>query len=294
MSLPARVATLMVAFLAVVGGAVFIVIHYLLAGPPVEDFTAGVTPEHGRAGQHRDAGGPAEHRQHQAGLGLLLHQEPEDRRLGAHHPVQGAGRYQGEHDDPRVRRLHAAAQSASGARSPAPSAASSHVERASRPRSINSWSGCNVGHTFSIPGINLNVPMASPALTATLCGTSPCTSGPHSVVTFSFLTPRTAGSLLLAVPGSLRRRLPRRIWRSHADDRVHDRQHAGGGLMAAPSSGRRRMPPDSGRAKPWPADLPDLAAAGPGRRPAHLVRLGPHLPPGAMSSAASASSSPSG
>ncbi len=44
---------------------------------------------------------------------------------------------------------------------------------------ISSWSGCNVGHTFSIPGINLNVPMASPGINASLCGTSPCTSGPH-------------------------------------------------------------------------------------------------------------------
>jgi hypothetical protein len=59
--------------------------------------------------------------------------------------------------------------------------------------SIDSWSGCNVGHTFSIPGINLNVPMASPPLTADLCSDSPCTSGPHTVMTFSFTTPQAAG-----------------------------------------------------------------------------------------------------
>jgi hypothetical protein len=59
---------------------------------------------------------------------------------------------------------------------------------------INSWSGCNVAHTFSIPGINLNVPMASPSLTANLCGTSPCTSGPHETMTFSFMSPRTTGA----------------------------------------------------------------------------------------------------
>ena len=35
MSLPVRVGTLLVAFLAVVGGAIFVVIHFLLAGPPV-------------------------------------------------------------------------------------------------------------------------------------------------------------------------------------------------------------------------------------------------------------------
>jgi hypothetical protein len=39
----------------------------------------------------------------------------------------------------------------------------------------------------------VNVPMASPGLTANLCGTSPCTSGPHETMTFSFMTPRTTG-----------------------------------------------------------------------------------------------------
>ena len=44
MSLPVRVTTLIVAFLAVVGGVIFVVAHYLLAGPPTVDFTAGVRP----------------------------------------------------------------------------------------------------------------------------------------------------------------------------------------------------------------------------------------------------------
>ena len=47
MSVPARVITLIVAFLAVVAGVAFVVVHFLLAGPPVEDFTAGVTPDSG-------------------------------------------------------------------------------------------------------------------------------------------------------------------------------------------------------------------------------------------------------
>src|SRR6266699_5006975 len=41
MSLPVRVGTLLVAFLAVLGGAIFVVAHYFLAGPPVIDFTTG-------------------------------------------------------------------------------------------------------------------------------------------------------------------------------------------------------------------------------------------------------------
>jgi hypothetical protein len=58
---------------------------------------------------------------------------------------------------------------------------------------INSWGGCNVGHTFSIPGINLNVPMATPGINASLCSTSPCTSGPHEVMQFTFKVPNTPG-----------------------------------------------------------------------------------------------------
>jgi len=58
---------------------------------------------------------------------------------------------------------------------------------------IDSYAGCNVAHTFSIPSLNVNVPMASPGLTASLCGVSPCTSGPHVTETFSFRTPRHAG-----------------------------------------------------------------------------------------------------
>ena len=51
-----------------------------------------------------------------------------------------------------------------------------------------------MGHTFSIPSINLNAPMAlARRSTATLCGTSPCTSGPHKTMTFSFMTPKTTG-----------------------------------------------------------------------------------------------------
>lgn len=61
---------------------------------------------------------------------------------------------------------------------------------------LDSWGSCSVGHTFSIPGINLNVPIASPTTLSAnnnLCGTSPCTSGPRQNVTFSFTAPKVAG-----------------------------------------------------------------------------------------------------
>jgi hypothetical protein len=63
---------------------------------------------------------------------------------------------------------------------------------------INSWSDCNVGHTFAIPGMNIYVPVASPnaKLSANnLCSTSPCTTqgNPYALETFSFMSPKKGG-----------------------------------------------------------------------------------------------------
>ena len=65
---------------------------------------------------------------------------------------------------------------------------------------INSWADCNVAHTFAIPGLGVFVPVASPNAQNSannLCGTPPCTptsGGAYAVETFSFMTPRLAGS----------------------------------------------------------------------------------------------------
>lgn len=64
---------------------------------------------------------------------------------------------------------------------------------------INSWSDCNVAHTFAIPGIGLYVPVASPNAdnsSNNLCSTSPCTpdsGGAYAAETFSFTSPAHAG-----------------------------------------------------------------------------------------------------
>jgi hypothetical protein len=63
---------------------------------------------------------------------------------------------------------------------------------------IDSWSDCNVGHTFAIPALGVYVPVASPnaQLSANnLCSESPCTTkgNPYSLETFSFMSPRHAG-----------------------------------------------------------------------------------------------------
>jgi len=62
---------------------------------------------------------------------------------------------------------------------------------------LNSWAGCTVAHTFTMPALGINVPLASPTTlkeNQNLCTTSPCTSGPHQVVTFSFMTPAVGGT----------------------------------------------------------------------------------------------------
>jgi hypothetical protein len=65
---------------------------------------------------------------------------------------------------------------------------------------INSWATCSVGHTFAIPGLNLYVPVASPNAQNSannLCSTSPCTptsGGAYSLETFSFMSPQHTGS----------------------------------------------------------------------------------------------------
>jgi hypothetical protein len=64
---------------------------------------------------------------------------------------------------------------------------------------IDSWSDCNVGHTFAIPDLGVFVPVASPNAQNSLnnlCGTSPCTptsGGAYSLETFSFMSPAQTG-----------------------------------------------------------------------------------------------------
>jgi hypothetical protein len=65
---------------------------------------------------------------------------------------------------------------------------------------INSWSNCSVGHTFAIPDLGVFVPVASPNAQNSknnLCGTFPCTptsGGAYSKETFSFMSPSQTGS----------------------------------------------------------------------------------------------------
>lgn len=53
----------------------------------------------------------------------------------------------------------------------------------------NSYAQCSVAHTFTVPSLGINVPLAA-VNAANLCGQGPCTTkSPHEVQKFSFVTP---------------------------------------------------------------------------------------------------------
>jgi hypothetical protein len=190
-SLPARLGTLLAALLAVTAGAAFIVVHYFLGGPPTVDFSGGVTADSGAQVQ-------------------VVMQEDAQNTVSTHpdwvsyfikSPKTGQWVHTTLFKVPAGSRIDVTIYGYDGC-TPLRNPYFGHVtgtiggiERVNGKAvtNINSWSGCTVGHTFSIPGINLNVPMASPSLTASLCANSPCTSGPHETVSFSFNSPRTPG-----------------------------------------------------------------------------------------------------
>lgn len=195
MSLPVRVGTLLVAFLAVVGGAIFVVIHFFLAGPVVVDYTAGVTPGPGRQ------------------VSIVLQEDAQNtvtnRPDWVSYFIQDPSTKKWVHTTlfkvPAGARVNVTIFGYDGCtplRNPFWGKVTGTIGNVEflngKPTPVlNSWGSCAVAHTFSIPGIGLNVPVASPTTLAAnnnLCGTSPCTSGPHTTVTFSFIAPSTPGA----------------------------------------------------------------------------------------------------
>ena len=161
MSLPVRIATLTVAFLAVVGGAVFIVIHYLLGGPPVENFTAGVRPDTGAqvdVVMQEDAQN-------------TVSSKPDWGSYFIKSPTTGAWVHTTLFTVPAGSRVNMTILGYDGC-TPLRNNYWSHVQGtiggtvnvrwvdgegqegpAHNVSLINAWSGCNVGHTFAIPGL---------------------------------------------------------------------------------------------------------------------------------------------
>ncbi len=197
MSLAARVGTLIVAFLAVAVIVAFVVIHYFLGGPPTVDYTANVTPDTG------------------ATVHITMQEAPVN--TVSTHPdwvsyfIRSPQTHQWVHSTifkvPAGSRIDMTIIGYDGCtplRNPYWGRVTGVIGNAEyvdgkRVTQLNSWSGCTVAHTFSIPGINLNVPMESPTLAQTvkpgLCSTAPCTpNNPHEVMTFSFNSPKTPGA----------------------------------------------------------------------------------------------------
>ena len=195
MSLPVRVGTLLVAFLAVVGGAIFVVIHYLLAGPPTVVFGAGVKANSGQV------------------VNVVMQEDPQtssgSRPDWVSYFIQNPSTHAWVHTTlfqvPAGSQVHMTILGYDGCtplRNPywgRVTGTTGNLEYVNGKATglLNSWGQCAVAHTFSIPGIGLNVPVASPPTLAennNLCGTSPCTTGPHTTVTFDFTSPKSPGS----------------------------------------------------------------------------------------------------
>jgi hypothetical protein len=195
MSLSARVGTLLVAFLAVVGGAIFVVIHYFLASLPV----ISAVPTPGAANQ----------------VSIVLQEDPQNN--SSNHPdwvsyyIQDPKSKQWVHTTlfkvPAGTRVNVTILGYDGCTPPRNpffgkvTGTIGNVETVNGKtvRALNGWYNCAIGHSFSIPGVGLNVPMDSPATLKeenALCGVSPCTSGPHDTMKFSFISPKTPGDYM--------------------------------------------------------------------------------------------------
>jgi hypothetical protein len=193
-SLPLRIATLFVALAAVVAVAIFIVVHYLLAGPPVEDFTTVA-----KAGQVDVT--------MQTAAQTTVTDRPTWVTYFIKNPQNGAWDHTTLFKVPANTLVNVTILGFDGC-TPLRNQFFGQVTGTiggvmyvnGKPVStLNSWQVCSVQHTFAIPGLGLNVPVASVTSlkeNQNLCTTSPCTSGPHTVVTFSFRTPSRPGTFM--------------------------------------------------------------------------------------------------
>jgi hypothetical protein len=199
MSLQARVATLLVAFLAVAASAAFIVIHYLAGGPQEVDYTS---MAHGGQVSVVLQEDPQNTVSSKPDWVSYFVQDPQTRQWvhTTQFTVPASTRvnmtilgYDG--CTPLRNNYWGQVQGTTGG-----TVSVQQFKDTGKPLGparnvsvINSWSHCSVGHTFAIPGLHVFVPVASPGASATLCGVSPCTSGPHTVEKFSFMTPSHGG-----------------------------------------------------------------------------------------------------
>lgn len=192
MSLAARVTTLAVAFVVVVAGIFFVVIHIILAAPTVEDYTPYASDGQVNVVLQTDAQNTVTN--HPDWVSYFI-QNPQTKQWV--HTT-----YFAVPANTRVNMTIIQYDGCTPLRNPIWGQVTGTIGGVETvngaPVSVlNSWSGCNVGHTFTMPALGINVPLASPTTLSennNLCGTSPCTSGPHEVVKFSFMTPAVGGT----------------------------------------------------------------------------------------------------
>lgn len=188
-SLPARVATLTVAFLAVVGGVIFVVAHYLLGGPPTVDFTAASSGQVNMTMQSDASSNPAVVPDHPTWVSYFIKS-----------PATGAWLHTTLFQVPAHTRINVTILGYDGStpvRNQVWGRVSGTIGGIARygkipVRTVNGWNGpFLIQHTFAIPSLNLSVPVeAGPAT----CTTGPCTNNAHSTTTFSFVTPAQPGA----------------------------------------------------------------------------------------------------
>jgi hypothetical protein len=191
-SVPARIAVLLVAFAAVAVGGAFIVIHFFLGSPPTITFkaTGGVT----NVVMQED---PQNNSASESGWVSYFVQDPATKQW-VHTTLFSVPAHTIVHmtilgyDGCTALRNNYWSQIQGTIGGTVNLSIVNNKGVATPPKNvslINSWANCNVAHTFSIPALRVFVPVASPnAIDSAnnLCGVSPCTSGPHSVESFSF------------------------------------------------------------------------------------------------------------
>jgi hypothetical protein len=202
-SLPARIVTLLVAFAAVVAGAVFIVVHYLGGSLQVVNYTSAASggvvnvvlqedPQNNSSSEPDWVSYFVQDPKTHAWVHTTLFKVPANTRVNM--TILG---YDG--CTPARNNFWSLVQGTIGNTMTVQQfkTVGQPIGPAVRTSVRNTWSDCSVGHTFAIPSLHLYVPIASPVTALfnnTPCSTSPCTEGPHSMVKFSFMTPKHGGT----------------------------------------------------------------------------------------------------
>jgi hypothetical protein len=188
-SLAARVTTLIVAVLAVVGGVIFVVAHYLLGGPPTVDFAAAASGQVNVIMQTDASSDPAAVPDHPTWVSYFIK-----------NPASGSWVHTTLFQVPAHTRVNVTILGYDGS-TPVRNQVWGQVSGTTggvahfggkAVQTVNGWNGPYlIQHTFAIPSLNLSVPVeAGPAT----CTNGPCTGKDHSTTTFSFMTPAQTGA----------------------------------------------------------------------------------------------------